>query len=431
MIGSPIGVLTGVEPPPFRLPGTHFAAALLFLLAGALGAAVAAPDLARGAFLAPRVVAVTHLFTLGWITTSIMGALYQLLPVVLGQEIRWIGLARLTLWLHAPGLALFVWGLATVRPTLTVAGASVVSIGVVVFALNVGATLRRARPRDPTWWALASAVFFLVGTMLLGGVMASNLRWPFMEAERLTALVTHLHVGLVGWALLVVVGVAQRLLPMFLLSPEADHAPVPVALLAGGTFVLFALHHAPWSWARWLPALTIASGMLYFFGLAWRFYRSRKRRTLDPGLRLAAAALGLLFAATLMGVALAFTGFTRAPVVVAYVATLLVGVTLFVAAIYYKIVPFLVWYHRFAPRAGRGPVPTVADLYSARIADVACLLLVVGGVALGASIGGEWALGVRMSALVLAGGVAVQAAQMALLSRARAPVAEVVPETIP
>ncbi|MGD8319629.1 MAG: hypothetical protein PVJ02_04230 [Gemmatimonadota bacterium] len=50
---------------------------------------VVAPDLAGGPFLSPRVVAVTHLFTLGWITTSIMGALYQPLPVALGESVRW------------------------------------------------------------------------------------------------------------------------------------------------------------------------------------------------------------------------------------------------------------------------------------------------------------------------------------------------------
>lgn len=61
----------------------------LFLVLGGLGLVVVAPDLAGGPFLSPRVVAVTHLFTLGWITTSIMGALYQPLPVALGESVRW------------------------------------------------------------------------------------------------------------------------------------------------------------------------------------------------------------------------------------------------------------------------------------------------------------------------------------------------------
>src|SRR3990172_6173711 len=79
----PRGVLLGLGPnqgagadvPPLWLPGGHFAAAILFWLVGAAGLVLVAPDLAAGLYPLPRVLAVTHLFTLGWITTSILGAL--------------------------------------------------------------------------------------------------------------------------------------------------------------------------------------------------------------------------------------------------------------------------------------------------------------------------------------------------------------------
>ena len=57
--------------PPFRLPGTHFAGAIAWLVLAGAGLVVVAPDLAAGRFLAPRVLAVTHLYTLGVITASI------------------------------------------------------------------------------------------------------------------------------------------------------------------------------------------------------------------------------------------------------------------------------------------------------------------------------------------------------------------------
>jgi hypothetical protein len=63
--------------PPFRLPGTHFTGALLWLLLGGAGLVATAPDLAAGRFLAPRVLAVTHLYTLGDIVASSFGALYK------------------------------------------------------------------------------------------------------------------------------------------------------------------------------------------------------------------------------------------------------------------------------------------------------------------------------------------------------------------
>ncbi len=104
------GPMTGAAPaaagphvPPPLLPGEHFGAGLAFLLAGSIGAVFVAPDLARGLSLAPTVVAVTHLFTLGWITTSIMGALYQFLPVALGTPIGSVRLAHASFGLHVAG----------------------------------------------------------------------------------------------------------------------------------------------------------------------------------------------------------------------------------------------------------------------------------------------------------------------------------------
>lgn len=416
-----MGALTGVESPPFRLPGSHFAAALFFLVLGGAGLVLAAPDLAAGSFLSPRVTGVTHLFTLGWITLSIMGALYQLLPVALMKEVRWPGVAQATLALHAPGLLLFVAGLLLQRPPWTVLGASLLALAILAFCANLAATLRSAPRRDMTWWALALADAFLVLTVILGVALAANLRWPYMGAARITALGTHLHVALVGWVFLVMVGVGQRLLPMFLLSHDADERPGrwAVGLLASGAGLLFALHHTPGTWARQLPAALMLAGVVAFLAQAREFYRARRRPALDAGMRSVAAALMILGAGAVMGSALAVVGFGRPNLATAYVATLVLGISLFVAAHYYKIVPFLVWYHRFGPLAGRVAVPKVADLYSARWASLAGggltlgTALLAGGVAFGA------VTAVRVGAGLILAGALVEVAQMVGISRRR------------
>jgi hypothetical protein len=416
-----MGALTGVEPPPFSLPGSHFAAALAFLILGAVGLVVVAPDLAAASFLAPGVTAVTHLFTLGWITTSILGALYQLLPVVLEREIRWMGVARLTLVLHVPGLLAFVTGLATHRAGVAVVGASLLATGLLAFAVNVGATLKRTPRRDLTWWALASAISFLALTVILGVALATNLRWPFMGAARIAALSTHLHVALVGWVGLVVVGVAHKLLPMFLLSHGADERPGrwAVRLLSAGTLVLFSLHHFTGPWVRLVPAALIFLGAGAFLLQAALFFRTRKRAVLDAGMRMAAAALAFLAAGALQGFSLAVTGFRGPHSAVAYVTTLVLGISLFVAAHYYKIVPFLVWYHHFGPVAGRKPVPKVAELYAANAAMAAGTLLTLGAAAVvAATAWGSTALATAGGGAFLAGAL-IEAGQMLLVSRRR------------
>ncbi|HEU5050068.1 MAG TPA: hypothetical protein VFU00_07080 [Gemmatimonadales bacterium] len=417
-MSAPAPGLAATMAPPFLLPGKHFAAAMLFLLLGAVGAVAVAPELAAGAFPSPRVVGVTHLFTLGWITTSIMGALYQFLPVALGEPIRSIRVAHLTFLFYVPGLAAFVGGLLFWSSPLLLAGAATLGVGVILFAGNLGASLGRASNRDVTWWALAGADLFLVVTLVLGLALAGNLRYGYLGAARLTALGTHLHVALGGWVLLVMVGVAHRLLPMFLLSHGAGDrfARAAVALLAAGAGTLALGHHAPPIVSRWVPALLLAAGLLAFLLQARRFYRHRHRPALDPGMRLAAAALGLLgVGLALAGPLLIARGSPRAWT--AYVLVIVLGISLFVAAHYYKIVPFLVWYHRFGPLAGKRPLPRVSELYAAGPATAAGGLLVAGTLVLALATALGSPLGARGGAVLLALGVAIEAVQMLLLSR--------------
>lgn len=418
---SPLGVIAGAEAPPFRIPGIHFGAALLFFVLGGAGLIWVAPELAAGAFLSPRVTAVTHLFTLGWITTSIMGALYQLFPVLLGRQVRWIGVTDATLATWVPGILFFVAGLALQDSRLIVLGAGFLSAAILLFSVNLGASLAGAPRKDLTWWALSSAGVFLLLTMVVGAALATNLRWPFMGAGRISILGTHLHMALVGWVLMVVVGVGHRLLPMFLLSHDAPTGwgKLSVALLASGTGLLFAVHHMANPLARLVPPLLMAAGTGAFLIQALAFFHTRKRPRLDAGMRMAGAGLVLLAAGATLGGWLFLTSFTRPVLATAYVTTLVLALSLFVAGHQYKILPFLVWFHRFGPLAGRERVPTVSELYSARLAGIAAVLLVVGayGVCLSVALGASFLA--RPAAGLFAGGALTEALQLAGVARRR------------
>lgn len=406
--------------PPFVLPGEHFAAAFVFFVLGVVGLVWVAPYLASGAFPSPSVIGVTHLFTLGWITTSIMGALYQFLPVALGEPIRSVRAAHVSFVLHVTGLPLFVLGLVLGRPDIMLPGACVLGTGILIFVGNVAATLAKTERRGVTWWALAGALLFLLVTLALGLTLAGNLTQGYLGASRFHVLAIHLHVALAGWVLLVIVGVAQKLLPMFLLTHDARKglARAAVILIAAGSAWLSLLHHVLPDGTWRIAALLLGSGVVCFLGQALRFYRMRHRRALDPGMTLAAVGLGFLgLALPLAGFALLSDGSAR--IWTAYVATVVLGISLFIAALYFKIVPFLVWFHRFGPVAGRQPVPRVAELYSARFARIAALALTAGVGGLVASTVPGWALGARLAAMVLATGALIEGTQMLQLANGR------------
>ena len=416
---GPMGMASR-QAPPITLPGEHFAAALLFLALGTVGLVLIAGDLSTGAYPSPRVIGVTHFFTLGWITTSIMGALYQFLPVALGEPIRSIRLAHVTFGVYVIGLPLFIAGLLTGGRALMIPGAVTLASGLGLFLVNLGGTLARASRRDVTWWALLGAAVFLSLTVVFGLALAGNLEWGYLGTNRFVALGVHLHVALGGWVGLVIVGVAHRLLPMFLLSHGVDETltRAAVALIAAGAAVLAVLHHAPAALGRWTPALLMGGGVACFLIQASRFYRKRVRRALDPGMRLVAVALGLLTVGLLLAGPVVL-GRADSRLATGYVFLLVGGISLFVAAHYYKIIPFLVWYHRFGPLAGKKPVPRVSDLFHAPTATVAAWLLSLGvaGATIGIALDSEGLI--RAAAVGLTAGVFVEGAQMIRLARTR------------
>ena len=413
------GGLVASSAPPLRLPAEHFAAAHVFWLAGSAGLVWVAPDVALGLFPLPRVAAVTHLFTLGWITTTILGALYQFLPVALGVPVRSERVAHVGLALYAPGLVLFVAGLAGGAQGIMLAGAALLGTGLLLFVGNLAATLARCRERGLTWWALAGAGSSLLATVTLGVSLAGNLRWGYLGADRFLALGVHLHVAVAGWVLLVAIGVAHRLLPMFLLSHGASELPgrLAVGLVAGGVAILLAFHHALVPALKWAVAGLLAAGLAAFLVQAALFFRHRKKPALDPGLRLAAVGLGFLGLALCLAPGVVGRGVEAPRVATAYVLALVLGgLSLFVAGHHYKILPFLVWFHRFGPLVGKRPVPKVGDLYSAAQGNVAAALLGSGalGMVVATLLGAAWAA--RPAAILFAVGAGILAFQMLTLA---------------
>jgi hypothetical protein len=409
-----------------RLAGQHFVAATLYLVAGSVGLFWIAPELAAGAYLAPRVAAVTHLFTLGWLTTTIFGALTQLLPVALGAPLRSTQAAEAAFWTFVPGAGFLAAGVATGRLALLVPGVLLLVVGIVLALENLTATLIRAKTRDVTAAAVALALGFLGSTLVLGVVLVHNLHTGFIAGLRLKVLAVHLHVALVGWVLLMIVGVSHRLLPMFLLAHGADTRWTGRALaaLASGVVVLAAGIAAGRPPLEWAGALLLAAGLGSFLRQAYAFYRARVRRQLDPGMRFAGTALGFMAVSALLGLGVLAEGAAHTRLATLYISTgLLGGIVLYVVGFFYKIVPLLAWTARFRGRMGKEPVPTVAQMYSARLAHVQLGLMAGGVVLLGAGIAVGSVASARAGAALFFIGVVLFLVQLIRVASARPRVA--------
>lgn len=399
--------------PPLALPGVHFAAALVWLVAGAAGLVLVAPDLARGGFLLPRVVAVTHAFTLGWITTSIFGALYQLYPVTLGVAARSVPWGFGGFLLLQPGIVLLVAGAWWWKPEPLAAGWLLLAAAVGVVSWNLLPQRRRAQ-RGRTIGAYVSlghaALGVAMGIVLIR--IGAELGW--WRTDRLGLVSAHAHFAVVGFATLTAVGVGSKLLPMFLLSRGAAERPLRWIgpLVAAGLLV-----HAAGSIWHLQPvllagAVLIAAALIEWLGVVRSYYRTSIRQGLEPALAHVATAFGFLAAATIVGLALAFVEGTDARRIAAYgVLGILGWLSLLIIGMYYKILPFLTWLHRFSPRVGERGVPKVADLTSPALQWTTLVLLVIGigGLAVSVTFGAP--TGAARSAAVIALGVFLVSAQ--------------------
>lgn len=404
-----------------RLAGEHFAAATLYLIAAAIGLVWITPDLAAGVFLSPRVAGVTHLITLGWITMTIFGALHQLLPVALDAPMRSARLGHVSFAAFAPGVGLFAGGVASGSLGLRHLGIALVATGVLLTAGNVAAALKRARRRDATWVAIALAITFLASTLVLGVVLLHNLHTGFIAEARVRVLAVHLHVAIIGWALVMIVGVSHRLLPMFLLAHGADVGWTrrSLSLLAVGVPVLAFGITMQVNAVSWAGVALLELGVACFIRQTYAFYRVRVKRTLDVGMRFAATAIGFQVVGALLGVAVLATG-GSGRIATAYVTIgLLGGIVLFIIGFFYKIVPLLAWTAHYRGRMGKERVPTVAETFSTRVA-VAQLVLMASAIALlGLGIGFGSTHVTRCGAVLFLAGVLLFSSQIVRVALGR------------
>jgi hypothetical protein len=79
-------------------------------------------------------------------------------------------------------------------------------------------------------------------------------------------------------------------------------------------------------------------------------------------------------------------------------------VSLTVAGMMLKIVPFLVWYRVYAPQAGRQPVPTLAQLSWPTAEGLAYGGLAGGVLALAGAVAAAAPMAIELAGLVVAGG---------------------------
>ncbi|HKP50283.1 MAG TPA: hypothetical protein VJU17_09735 [Gemmatimonadales bacterium] len=398
--------------PPFRLPGTHFVGALLWLVLGGVGLVIVAPDLAEVRFLQPHVFAVTHLYTLGVIVASVFGALYQYYPLSLGAGARSIRLGVAGGWLLHAGIAALVTGFWFWRPALQAAGWLLLFLAIGCVSWNLLPHRRRmTQGRRAAGYVSAAHAMLGFALFIAGGRIGESLGW--WSLDRLSAIAAHFHLAAFGFAGLTAVGVGGRMLPMFLVSGPGPDWPIraigptgSVGLLALAVGLLGGV--AP---LVWLGALLGVAAAAIFIGLVARHFRRRLRRALEPAFGHVLVGFASLVLALGLGIAqLAVPGIWLRGWVI-YAELILLGwLVIFITGIWYRLFVALIWLHFYRGSAGAS-VRTPAELVHRSMAWTSLALLGGGVLLLVAGTGLASAVAARVGAAGVLGGSLLIAAQ--------------------
>jgi hypothetical protein len=320
-----------------------------------------------------------------------IGASYQLLPVVLGVPLRSVRVARLSWWLLVPGMTLFVAGLALRLTALTALGGTLAFSAIALYLYVVVGTLAHERHPGLVSWHVAAAVVGLAWAVIAGLLLALSKRLGFLEELTLPAMAAHATLMLGAWVTPMLMGVSYRLVGMFTLSEDALRPDLAVAALAcnviGAWTLAFGLITGIGPAALLAGAGFLCAGQALFAAQLANLYRHRRRRSFDVHMpfSIAAACFGLAATGLLCyGFATRRLADDALWVVVGW-WTIAGWAQTSIQGFFYKIGTFLTWLHRFAPLAGLQKVPRLEDLFGRKLAMFGwtcwCSGVALGGVA--------------------------------------------------
>ncbi|HKJ77581.1 MAG TPA: hypothetical protein VKA64_10305, partial [Gammaproteobacteria bacterium] len=292
------------QTPPLWVPLRYFLTAPLFGVAAALVLLFAGPDVVAGRWN-PATLALTHLFTLGFMAMVMMGAAQQLLPVLAGSPVaRPVAVSRTVHVLLTAGTVALVVGLWTGVEGWLHAAFVLLALLVTGFAGAAGLALARAPTRHNTVNGMTLSVVSLAVTGLLGlYLVAGHVHSEIPLARHLTDV--HLAWGLVGWVALLVMGVAYQVVPMFQITPDYPAwlarwlAPAVFAGLVAWSLGAFWGRQGtgPGPWIAFPGAAVAAAGLLAFAGTTLWLQHRRRRRLPDVTLDFWRLGMGCLAAA--------------------------------------------------------------------------------------------------------------------------------------
>ncbi len=326
----------------------------------------------------PKLIAITHIGVLGWATMIALGALYQLIPVIYETSLYSEKLAKITFLLYVISLVLLSYSFwITSYTNLLFYSSLLMFFSLLLFVINLVMTYKKSNKSSIQSKFIASSIYWLGATELLGTLIAMNFKLNFLSDSHLHYLKVHAHLGMIGWFLLLIIGASSVLIPMFMISHETQTKKLNISyyLINLGLIGL----SVDWLFFNSIYGIYFCSaliilGIAFYLSFVYKVFKTRLRKKLDTGLKLSVMAVVFLLIPVIISLYLiGFKADSQEVIRVSmnYGLSVILGVisTLILGQIY-KTLPFIIWLERYQKYVGKYKTPLPRELYSEQLAKI-------------------------------------------------------------
>jgi len=357
--------------PPLKLIAPFFKFGVIYYLIAMAALLFFTPDFA---YAQTDIAGWVHLFLLGFVMMVIFGAMAQLVPVILESGHAVVDVYYVIMPLLGIGTAVMVTGF-WLSPVLLPYGGLLVLISMLIFAIENFATLKKTALRTLTVSTVKWSNGYLLLGILTGFAIALGLSGS-LSIDVGLMLKAHVYAVLGGYVILTIIGLSLILIPMFSLAHGFDETPINRAfkLVITGVGVVFAGALFGWEALMYVGYAVTVAGILFYLHQIYIIAKLTVRKEMDIWAKSMLFAYGSLIVSLVLGGLYFLTG--KESILHASVWFLLMGfIASMITGHLYKIVPFLVWFERFAPLVGKQKVPMLHEMYS-KEGGGECFLLV-------------------------------------------------------
>lgn len=319
-------------------------------------------------------IVITHALTIGFLSFIMLGSMTQMLPVLAGAKMPKVELVTASShFLLVVGVISMLLGLYMSSTLLNVVAFIGLGSGFLIILIATALSLKSVANFNATVKGITTSMVFAFFVVLMGLYLLSSYIMNDVDNTHIIVANVHSVWAVFGFAVILIIGVAFQVLPMFYVAPKfKQFCKKRVVWLISIGLVMWLFLSAFYEEYSLGGKLWIAMFVWAFATTVWLKLSKRRRPISDVTVWYWRSASILLTLGSFLWI---FDEYFKHEYIV-MVAILIGGFILsIVTGMLYKIVPFIVWFHLNAK--GYMSIPTINEMINKKIAQVQFVLFIL------------------------------------------------------